>query len=248
MRLLLTSCFLALLLTGCGKTDVNELLQRAASAAEQNTEEGWKEAQELLSTAIDKHKVDSNNARDLRLIALARSGDTDSAIKAAEAVLANDKDAFVPNYLLGALHIAAQRDQDAIPYLRTAHESRPDHSPTTVLYASCAGRLNLDEAEELYKTLIDSDYQDPGHLHNELAAWYAKRQQYPFAMSSFSKAGDRSKQNPLVFLNMAIVADFHMKKPDVARSYYLNFLYHANKKYPDRETRVRERLRVLSTM
>ena len=246
MRLTLASLLLALLFTGCGKTDVNEILSQAATAAEQKTADGWKEAHDLLSEALEDHEVDSSNARDLHLVALARTGDSEGAIKAAEAVLADDTDAFVANYLLGSLHIAAKRDQDAIPYLRTAHNLKPDHNPTTVLYATCAGRLNLDEAEELFTKLIESDYQDPGHLHNELAVWYANRQQYPFAMSHFSKAGN--EENALVYLNMAIVADYHMKKADVARTYYLNFLYHANKEYPEREGRVRERLRVLSTL
>ncbi|MFT5128401.1 MAG: tetratricopeptide (TPR) repeat protein [Rhodothermales bacterium] len=249
MRNCIAILLIGSLLTGCGKTDVAEVLKQASEATKLNTEEGWKDAHELLSDCIDDHAVETASVHDMQLVALMRSGDSEAAIKAAEAAVAADKTAFVPNYLLGALHIAAKRDQTAVPYLRTAHQARPDHDPTTLLYASCAGRLNLDEAEALYKSLAESDtYEDPGHLYNELAVWYANRQQYPQAMSYFSKAGERSQQNPLVFLNVAVVADFHMKKPAVARTYYLNFLYHANKKYPDREERVRERLRVLSAM
>lgn len=240
---------LALLLSGCGKTDVAKLLKQASEASKLNTGEGWQNTHTLLSTCIDDHGVETPSVHEMRLIALVRAGETEAAVKAAESAFAADKAAFIPNYLLGAMHVAAKRDQDAIPFLRTAHELSPSHAPTTILFASCAGRLNLDEAEELYKHLAESEtYKDPGHLYNELAVWYANRQQYPQAMSYFSKAGERSQQNPLVFLNVAVVADYHMKKPDIARTYYLNFLYHANKKYPDRETRVRERLRVLSTL
>jgi tetratricopeptide (TPR) repeat protein len=240
---------LALVLAGCGKADVAELLKQASEASQLNSEDGWKDTHELLSTCIEDHAVETSSVHDMRLVALVRAGDTEAAAEAAEAAVAANKTDFVANYLLGAMHIAAKRDQDAIPYLRTAHEERPDHVHTNLLFATCAGRLNLDEAEDLYKSLAESEaYDDPGHLYNELAVWYANRQQYPQAMSYFSKAGERSQQNPLVFLNVAIVADLHMKKPDIARTYYLNFLYHANKKYPDREGRVRARLRELSAL
>jgi Flp pilus assembly protein TadD len=241
------AALLLLSLTACTQQSVDSVVADALALAANDTRDDWRAAAERLETVV-RRGVEDPNVIGLYVLALARSGERGQALEVGEPFALAHQDEFLVHYIVGKLHVEADDPEAAVAYLRTACSLRPDHLDAKALYASCAGRLNLPEAGELYESLLalptaEQSAEQDALAYNELGVWYVHQGQPRLAMSNFSKALDRSGKNPLIYLNMAVTADYHLKQPESARPYYYNFLAASNEAFPRKEDQVRARLR-----
>ncbi|GEM_PF-2641039 len=248
-RSLLIFLVAALVLAGCGKLDPRELLTEALEAARHGDRQSWLTTRELLKTCRDEHGVNDPDVDALYVYALWRTDEQDQAIQVGRKLADSHPQAFAPQFILGKFYYGDKDYQNALTYLRQAHALQPEHVDCLLLYASCAGLLNLDNAGDLYEALdAHEQYRDTGTLSNERAVWHAGRGDTRGAFSHVAKALDLSDHHPLIWLNKARIADFYANKPSLARKFYRQFLLEAGERYkPQREHAV-GRMRALKSL
>jgi tetratricopeptide (TPR) repeat protein len=171
-------------------------------------------------------------------------------VELARQVLKTYPDHFMTNSILGGLLFDMGKYTEAAAALNFAHDARPDHLDTLVLLTASSGMAGLDDAEPLYRHLLeDSAYRDTPKAfvpHNELAVWLIRKERYDDALDELVRAKELSENHPMIYLNLAILYDMHLNDPAKARGYYTKFLLVGEIKYPEQGEAVRRRLRTLT--
>lgn len=244
---LLLAVLVPLIAVSCRETNIDDVIRDAVTYAKAGGADNWEEAHRRLHDCIHRGVTDPRVVN-LYILSLIRTHQHDEALRLATEFQRDHPDEFVTNYLLGELHLERGELEEATRFLRLALTARPEHFDTKIVLASCAGSLNLPEAGQRYTDLFDlpqfsGERRETALVHNELAVWYVQQGKYLPAMSHFSQAVELSDENPLIYLNMAKLADYHLKKPEVARKYYLRFLFQSNDEHPERKQWVQNRLR-----
>lgn len=246
---LLIAAMAVTILSGCGRVNVDQRLGAAVALAREGREADWKAALTEVEPCVNA-RPDDPTVTALHILCLERSGSPEKARAIARDAARVHPHHFLINYQAGRLLMAEDNHIDALGYLRTAHELRPDHLDCLVLLAACAGHQNVPEARDYYQQLIATDtFRNDYVPYNELGIWYVNQGRFPEAISSFSQASAKSDNHPLIYLNMAVTFDRYMKKPKLARRFYNKYLIATETRKgsddPARAAQVSQRLRSL---
>ena len=149
---------------------------------------------------------------------------------------------FLCQYLAGKILLETDASIDALKPLRRAHELEPDNVDCLTLLAICATKQNVPDAATCFEALLDS--KQDFLAANGMGVYCVNQGRYPEAMSWFSRASSMT-DNPGIYLNMGVLCDRYMKKPQLARRYYVKFMLDAGERYPDKTAMVKSRLRHL---
>ena len=203
----------------------------------------WVKAVDRAESALE---AGGNSAalRGFYVLALYRANKKETALSQARAVVRDFPDSYLCQYLGGKILLEMDASIDALPPLRRAHELEPDNVNCLTLLAICAMRQNVNDAESCFEALLDSkqDYL----AANGMGVYFVNQGRYPESMSWFSRASTMT-DNPGIYLNMGVLCDRYMKKPQLARPYYVKFMLEAQDRFPDKTALVKTRLRQLFT-
>ena len=230
------------LFLGCYKSTPEIQIKEVLSLAKAGGNKKWKKACRKLENCI-KRGVTGSNLINLYVLSLDQAGNRPRAITVALQSLKQNPNDFLLNYFLGKMYCYDREFRTAIRYLGKCHNLRPKHIDTIILMLQCAEELNPTFALNLYlhlKTM--KTFGNSYLLHNGLAVCYVQKGELFQAMSEFSTALKLSNGHPVVHLNMAILCDRYMNKPQIAKRHYLNYLEKSGNKFPEKSKKIAKRL------
>ena len=235
-------------LTGCGKIPTKNLVNEALSLAEAGGEKNWQKACDKLEICIERG-LTNPNLFSLYSLCLDQIGDRNRAMEIGLTALKKDPDSFPLNYFIGKMYHRNKDFRTAFNHFSKCHHQRPTHIDTIFLMLSCAERLNPTLAINFYfKLKRMNGLGDSYLLYNGLGVCYTQKGELNQAMSTFSQALKLSNGHPLVYLNMAILCDQYMKKPKIAKQYYLEYLNKIGDNFPKKKEKVVKRLKKIDKL
>ena len=222
-KILFAAAFAVILtMSGCSKpaVPVGVLLDQAAGKA---SEGDWAAAGRLAGEAL---KQDKQNADALMLKALAcsnldaRHEAVEYAIQAAQV----RPQLFLAHYLQGMLLSKNGKPDAALKALKEARRLRPDDTNTLILLAENSVAVRrYQEAAGYFKLLgKNQNYLRSAYLWNGLGVCHAVINP-TMALKFFQMAERFEPNNAVTALNLAVLYDQYLKKPDDARQNYDRF-------------------------
>ncbi len=221
----------ALLLTGCSRTDVSQLLTECNQLRENGSTKDWQQIRAKLEkvrteTVIEKGDPAAAELQNFYVMSLIRTSSPDNLDEAAE--VADDvqqqyPDNFLANFQYGKIKMMQGSALEAYHYLERAHQLKEEHAPTLTLLLDAASQVAAPDAEMYFKraemiTVFKSDYK----FYHTWGVWLSKTGRYQPAIRKFHDAIRLNEKCSDAYLNIAIIYDKHLKLPKVARRYYLN--------------------------
>lgn len=213
----------------CGDTgpapDAGTLLSQACDAASGCD---WQTALRLSGEAYRKAPGDTN-VLICRALALENNGRPDEAFEIIRKA-AGDRASFMAQYTFGRMCFQRENFEQALPPLKRAFELKPDDLKALILLEqTSAAQRSLSVKTYLIDHLWKKfparfrTGKDPFVL-NELGLFFAVHRQPEHAAAAFRKALKISPDSPEIHWNLAVVYDFHRRKPALAAPYYEKFL------------------------
>jgi tetratricopeptide (TPR) repeat protein len=246
-RVALLGLLLAACLTGCQQESQEVLFRRAQELANRGDQASLEQAASWAGEAIEADQP-TREMYELKALCELRTANHKAARDTTKRALHAFPDSFIAQYIAGKTRYDVGDYAEAIPFLLRATELQPTERNACLLLALAAGRSGHSEAETYFKRLTNfAEFSDDALLYNEWALWRLNAMEDPFgALELLVDAGGMAKPNPVVFLNAAVIYDAHLKKPSVAKRYYMKYQWLAEGSDPETGRLVQARIRKIA--
>jgi len=152
--------------------------------------------------------------------------DASSAERPLEQAVGLESTNFMAQYMYGWILFEAGKYSMALEPLERAYESRDKEHPENedsllVMLSTCCVQQNLVRGRSYLQTLRRfGGFENSALLYNALGVLNVKQMDYKTALSNFMEALQRDEDHPVVLLNLAILHDEYLKRPEDAMRYY----------------------------
>ncbi len=249
----------ALLLAGCGKVNVTELLEESKYLAQQGDQASWEQVRKNLQKVLGARRLPreaegADRLHNFYVQSLMRTGRTTHALTAAKRSARLFPASFLSNYLLGKLYYDQGSLAKAAPCLETALALKAKDVNTLTLLVVAAGKTGQPNADEYFaQAAALAEFKYDARFYNEWGQWLLSRGKTMQALAKFAEARRQKNVDPVVYMSFAVLYDHHLELPkgkskELARYYYKKYLSEMQKypgSRPDTLARVEERLREL---
>lgn len=227
---------------------VAQLLNRGSELACQGE---WQSALKYAKASV-KREPENAVAQVLMALVYENNNNIEQALQAARLAAKAEPKYFLAQYTFGRLCLKVPaKIQDSIEPLKRALQLKPGDVDTLILLARGAKKLGLLDTMNYFKQLAASKrYAGRSEPFNEMGILYAEQNNYRSAARCFVTAYNRSPDNPIVTLNLAIFMDYYGKQlPARTVKYYRKFLNQVkdNSVYATQAAQVRKRIHALVT-
>jgi len=233
-----------LIISGCGKSDPDNLLREAANSAAAGQ---WKKAIDQAEKAV---AGDRNNPNAKVMLGIAHY--VRRNLEKAEDVLSRAAKAapenFSAQYFYGLVLYEQENYAKALNPLRKAFQLRKDNPDLLILLSRCCIQQNLKEGTRYLQVLRRfRNYGKEPEVYNSIALIWLGHRNYDMAEKYLLEAKDKKPRNPVVLQNLAVFYDRYRQNIKKALKYYRRCLQ-ASMRVDDNEraNKVRNRLRELA--